>query len=80
MRVHLLAQLEIAGVELSSTFQISQLVLKSKSSQARVTLNAQTVSPDQPGTTFEIASVRMDASARLAELTLNPVSRPGPAE
>ena len=74
MRMHLLAQLEIAGVELSSTFQISQLVLKSRSSQARVTLNAQAVGQEQAGTTFEIASVRMDAAAQLAELTLNPVS------
>ncbi len=74
MRMQLLAQLEIAGVELSSTFQISQLVLKIRSNQARVTLNAQAVGLEQAGTTCEIASVRMDAAARLAELTLNAVN------
>jgi DNA-binding response OmpR family regulator len=74
MRMHLLARLEVAGVELSSTFQISQLVLKSRSHQVRVTLSEQAVGQEQSGTLCEIAGVQMDGAARLAELTLNPVT------
>lgn len=74
MRMHLLARLEVAGVELSSTFQISQLVLKSRSHQVRVTLSEQAVGQEQAGTTCEIAGVQMDGAARLAELTLSPVT------
>jgi hypothetical protein len=74
MRMHLLARFEVAGVELSSTFQISQLVLKSRTNQVRVTLNAQAVGQEQNGTACEISGVQMDGAARLSELTLNPVT------
>ena len=74
MRMHLLARFEVAGVELSSTFQISQLILKSRTNQVRVTLSAQAVGQEQNGTTCEIAGVQMDGAARLSELTLNPVN------
>ena len=74
MRMHLLAQLEVAGVELSSTFQIAQLVLKNRTHNVRVTLNAQALGQEQAGTICEIAAVQMDAGARLSELTLIPVS------
>jgi hypothetical protein len=74
MRMHLLAPLELAGVELSPTFQISQLVLKSRGPQVRVTLSEQAVGQGQSGTTCETAGVQLDGAARLSELTLNPVS------
>jgi hypothetical protein len=73
MRMHLLAPLEVAGVELSPTFQISQLVLKSRTHNVRVTLSQQAVGQDQTGTTCETAGVQLDGAARLSELTLNPV-------
>jgi hypothetical protein len=74
MRMHLLSQFEVAGVELSSAFQISQLVLKIRPGSVRVTLNEQAVGQDQAGTACEIAAVQMDGTARLAELTLNPIA------
>jgi DNA-binding response OmpR family regulator len=74
MRMHLLAQMEVAGVELSGTFQIAQLVLKSRSNNVRVTLNAQTVEPEQSGTICETSGVQLDGAARLKELILSPVA------
>ena len=73
MRMHLLAQLEVAGVELSSTFQISQLVLKVRNGHVRVTLNEQAVGQELTGTACQIGEVQMDAEARLSELTLSPI-------
>ena len=40
MTMHLLAHLDLAGVELSSTFQVSQVVLKWRGSRVRITLSA----------------------------------------
>jgi DNA-binding response OmpR family regulator len=74
MRMHLLASMEVAGVELSSTFQISQLILKTRSNNVRVTLNEQAVESEQSGATCETIGVQLDGAARLKELTLNPVS------
>ena len=73
MRMHLLATLDLAGVELSTTFQISQLVLKNRGQKVRVTLNPQAVGQDQSGTTCEAIGVQLDGAARISELTLNPV-------
>jgi hypothetical protein len=74
MRMHLLAQLDLAGVELSTTFQISQLLLKTHGQTVRVTLNASALGGDQTGTICETAGVRLDGSGRIVELLLNPVS------
>jgi hypothetical protein len=74
MRMHLLAQLDLAGVELSSNFQISQLVLKPRSQNVRVTLDARAVGQEQTGATCETTAVQLDSSARLAELVLNPLN------
>lgn len=74
MRMHLQAKLELAGVELSSDFQISQLALKARSNHVRVTLNAQAIGQEKEGTTCEIALVQLDGSGRIAALLLNPVS------
>lgn len=72
MRMHLLAKFEVAGVELSSSFQISQLILKSQTSNVRMTLNEQAVDQENIGTVCEITAVQIDAEARLSEVTLNP--------
>jgi hypothetical protein len=74
MRMHLLAPMEVAGVELSSTFQISQLILKSRSNNVRVTLNEQAIESKQSGTACETVGVQLDGAARLKELTLNPIA------
>jgi hypothetical protein len=73
MTMQLLAHLEIAGVELSPSFQIAQLVLKSLSSTVRVTLRSQVSGQEDAGATCETTAIRLDQSARIAELLLNPV-------
>ena len=74
MRMHLLANLEIAGVELSSTFQISHIILVTRTNRVRVTLNEQTTGQEQNGATCEATEVQLDGAGRLMELTLNPLS------
>jgi DNA-binding response OmpR family regulator len=71
MTMELLAQLELAAVELSSTFQVAQLVLKWPTNVVRVMLNPK--GPEQRGAKFETASVKLDNAARIAELLLNPI-------
>jgi DNA-binding response OmpR family regulator len=72
MRVQLLAHLELAGVELSNTFQVSQLVLKTRATTVRVTFSSQSIGQEETGATCETAGVKLDASARIAELLLQP--------
>ena len=74
MTMQLLAHLEIAEVELSPSFQIAQLVLKSRSSTVRVTLRSQVSGQENAGATCETTAIRLDQSARIAELLLNPVN------
>jgi len=73
MTLQLLAHLEIAGVELSPTFQVSELVLKSRGRPLRVSLNAQPGTYEENGTACEASSIRLDHSAHIAELLLNPL-------
>jgi len=72
MRMQLLAHLELAGVELSNTFQVAQLVLRSRTPTVQVTLSSQSVGQEETGATCE-AALHLDNSARIAELLLNPV-------
>jgi DNA-binding NtrC family response regulator len=71
MTMEMLAHLELAAVELSPTFQVTQLVLKWPTHVVRVKLNPK--GPEQRGATFEAASVKLDNAARIAELLLNPI-------
>jgi len=73
MRMQLIAHLETAGVELSNTFQVSNIVLKNRSNRVRVTLSEQAITPEKTGTVCEITSVQIDSAAHIVELTLNPV-------
>ena len=73
MTMQLLAHLELAGVELSPSFEVAQLVLKNYSNTVRVTLSAESVGQEQTGATCETAAVRLDNSARIAEVLLNPI-------
>jgi len=70
MTMELLAHLQLAAVELSPTFQVAQLILKWHTNAVRVTLNPK--APEQSGASFEAAAVKLDSSARIAELLLNP--------
>jgi DNA-binding response OmpR family regulator len=73
MTMQLLAHLDLAGVELSSAFQVSQIVLKWRSSRVRVTLSAKASAADPQGAAFEIAVAKLDAVGRITELLLNPI-------
>ena len=71
MTMELLAHVELAAVELSPTFQVAQLVLKWPTNLVRVTLNPTAL--QQRGAKFEVASVKLDNAARIAELLLHPI-------
>ncbi len=73
MTMQLLARLDLSGVELSPTFQVSQIVLKWRSSKVRVTLSAKASATDSQGAAFEITVAKLDALGRITELLLNPI-------
>jgi len=69
MSMQLVAMFKVAGVELSDCFEVAQIVLKPEGSRVRISLDAQARS--LAGIEFETTEVRLDASARIAELVLN---------
>ncbi|CAN5139527.1 hypothetical protein BH20VER2_BH20VER2_01630 [soil metagenome] len=71
MRLQLLASFELAGVELSASFGISSLVLKSRGGRMRVSLHPEAANT---GAMFETAQVLLDRSARIAEILLDAVA------
>ena len=71
MTMELLAHLELSAVELSPAFQVAQLILRMPTNVVRVTLNPK--APEQTAARFEIAAVKLDSSARLADLLLSPI-------
>jgi hypothetical protein len=73
MRMQLIAHFETAGVELSNTFQISNIVLKNRTNRVRVTLSEHAITAEKTGTVCEISAVQIDGAAHIVELTLNPV-------
>ena len=73
MMMHLLAHLELAGVELSTNFQVAQLICRNRSNTVRVTLNSEAAGQEQTGVFCETAAVKLDATARIAELLLRPL-------
>jgi hypothetical protein len=73
MTLQMVANLELAGVELSPTFEISQLVLKNRSRVVRVTLNPQMAGQESNATVCETLSVGLDHAAHITELVLNPI-------
>lgn len=73
MTMQLLAHLDLGGVELSPTFQVSQVVLKWRSSRVRITLSSKASGGDPQGAAFEIAVVQLDSNGQIAELLLNPI-------
>jgi hypothetical protein len=72
MTLQLVAHLELAGVELSPTFQVAQVLLKDQHQPIRVTMNA---GREDGGTTFEAVTVGLDQAACISELLLTPVSQ-----
>ena len=74
MMMQLLAHFELAGVELSSNFQLAQLVLEARSKYpVRVTLSSEAIGQEQTGVFCETAAIHLDHSGHLAELLLKPL-------
>ena len=71
MTMELLDHLELSAVELSSSFQVGQLILRMPTNVVRVTLNPKAI--EQNAAKFEIVSVNLEASGKIAELLLNPI-------
>ncbi len=73
MRLQLVAHLETAGVELSESFQISNLILRNRHNHVRVSLSAEALTAEKAGTACEIVSVQIDTAAHITELTLSAI-------
>ena len=71
MNMQLLVTFDLAGVELSPSFGIASLLLKSRGSKMRVTWQPETANA---GVTFAAAQVLLDRSARIAEILLDEVA------
>jgi DNA-binding response OmpR family regulator len=71
MTMEMLAHLELVAVELSPTFQVSQLILNSRANSVRVTLDPK--APHQSGANFEASSLKLDPEGRITELVLSPI-------
>jgi DNA-binding response OmpR family regulator len=71
MTVELIAHLELAGVKLSPTFQVGQLLLKWQTAAVRVTLNPK--APEATAARFQITAAKLSDSGQLAELVLDPL-------
>jgi DNA-binding response OmpR family regulator len=68
MTMQLVAVFKVAGVELSDSFEVAQLVLQPEGSRVRIILDTQ--SRGAAGTEFETVGVRLDTSGRIAEFVL----------
>jgi twitching motility two-component system response regulator PilH len=71
MTVELIAHLEVAGVKLSPTFQVGQLILKWPTAAVRVTLNPK--APEATAARFQVTAAKLADSGQIAELLLDPV-------
>jgi hypothetical protein len=66
------AHLELNAVELTSNFQVAQLILNWPTNSVRVTLNPK--APNQTAAKFEMRVEKLDSSGRIAALLLNPIT------
>ena len=73
MKLELEAPFELAGVELSATFGVRNLVLKARGGRLRVRLDPQHASG---GAAFETAQVLLNRSGRIDEILLDAVAEP----
>lgn len=71
MTIELFAHLELNSVELSATFQVSQLILNWNTNHVRVTLNPKAL--EQTAAKFEMRVEKIDNAGRIGELLLSPV-------
>ena len=71
MTMELWAHLELSAVELTSNFQVAQLILNWNSNAVRVTLNPK--APEQTAAQFQMRVEKLDSSGRIAQLLLMPI-------
>src|SRR6202040_2118671 len=71
MTMELWAHLELRAVELTSNFQVAQLILNWNTNAVRVTLNPK--SPEQTAAQFQMRVEKLHSSGRIAELLLSPI-------
>ncbi|CAN5561224.1 hypothetical protein BH18VER1_BH18VER1_02600 [soil metagenome] len=71
MTMHLFALFELAAVELSQSFGLAALVLRSRGADIRVSLES---GGPGMGATFKTAQVLLDREARIAEILLDSVA------
>ena len=72
MTMQLIIPLDLASIQLSSFFEISQLRLECHGEAVRGTLNGHSDSAGQNGATFRVSAILLDAAQRISELTLVP--------
>jgi DNA-binding response OmpR family regulator len=73
MRMELIASFELTGVELTVSFTLAALVLRSRGGPMRVSLHPEDANT---GATFETAQVLLDRSGRIAEILLDALALP----
>jgi len=71
MTMELFAHLELNAVELTSNFQVAQLILNWSANTVRVTLNPK--APEQAAAKFDLRVLKLDEAGRMNELLLSPV-------
>ena len=71
MTIELIAHLELSAVELTSNFQVAQLILDWPTNAVRVTLNPK--APEQAAAKFEMRVEKLDSTGRIAEVLLSPI-------
>jgi hypothetical protein len=74
MIMQMLANLELVAVELSASFGLAQLILKSKGSRVLVTCSLSPAPEEKTSATFETAEVQLDASAHIVEIFFKSVA------
>lgn len=73
MTMQLLAHFHLLAVEMAPNLEIAALLVKAHAGSVRVTLDRQTSAPEASAATFDYSSVKLDASARIVELSLIPL-------
>lgn len=73
MMMQLLAHFRLLAVELAPNLEIGTLVVKAHEGSVRVTLDAHAGAPEGSAATFDYIFVKLDDSARIAELALTPL-------
>ena len=74
MIMQMLANLELAGVELSASLGLEQLILKSQVNRVLVTCSLSPAPEEKTSATFETAEVQLDASGHIVEIFFKSVA------